>query len=139
MRDFDSELPEDRSIKIGGQVFHWRYPHWRDGALLFDQEMTEVQEAAKGADQNGDAKEFSFVADTETAIKRVPMFLENENDAQKRWKDLVARKTDPVPRHQIAQLYRYLVEVTSGFPTTQPSGSGSGDTTSEDSSTEGAS
>ena len=123
MRDFDSELVEDRSIKIGGQVFHWRYPHWKDGAELFDREMSEVSEAAE---QNGDAKEFSFVADT-------------ENDAHKRWKDLVARKTDPVPRHQIAQLYRYLVEVTSGFPTTQPSGSGSGDGSSEDSSTEGAS
>ena len=32
MRDFDSELEQDRSIKIGGQVFHWRYPHWKDGA-----------------------------------------------------------------------------------------------------------
>ena len=136
MRDFDSELVEDRSIKIGGQVFHWRYPHWKDGAELFDREMSEVSEAAE---QNGDAKEFSFVADTETAIKRVPMFLDTENDAHKRWKDLVARKTDPVPRHQITQLYRYLVEVTSGFPTTQPSGSGSGDGSSEDSSTEGAS
>ena len=136
MRDFDSELVEDRSIKIGGQVFHWRYPHWKDGAELFDREMSEVSEAAE---QNGDAKEFSFVADTETAIKRVPMFLDTENDAHKRWKDLVARKTDPVPRHQIAQLYRYLVEVTSGFPTTQPSDSGSGAGSSEDSSTEGAS
>jgi len=136
MRDFDSELEQDRSIKIGGQVFHWRYPHWKDGALLFDQEMTEGQQAAA---QNGETQEFSFVADTETAIKRVPMFLDTENDAHKRWKDLVARKTDPVPRHQIAQLYRYLVEVTSGFPTTQPSASGSGDGSSADSSTEGAS
>jgi len=135
MRDFDSELEQDRSIKIGGQVFHWRYPHWKDGALLFDEEMSQVQESS----QNGETQEFSFVADTETAIKRVPMFLDTENDAHKRWKDLVARKTDPVPRHQIAQLYRYFVEVTSGFPTTQPSGSGSGDGSSADSSTEGAS
>ena len=135
MRDFDSELEQDRSIKIGGQVFHWRYPHWKDGALLFDEEMSQVQESS----QNGETQEFSFVADTETAIKRVPMFLDTENDAHKRWKDLVARKTDPVPRHQIAQLYRYLVEVTSGFPTTQPSDSSSGDGSSEGSSPEGAS
>ena len=137
MRDFDSELVEDRSIKIGGQVFHWRYPHWKDGAELFDREMSEVSEAAE---QNGDAKEFSFVADTETAIKRVPMFLDPENDAHKRWEELVARKPPhAVPRHQIAQCYRFLVEVTSGFPTTLLSGSSSGDGSSDESSVEGES
>lgn len=140
-RDFDSELVEDREFRIGGQVFSWRYPHWKEGAELFDQEMQEVKEASDkdasdGAEQNG---AFSFVADTETAIKRIPMFLEPANDAHQRWKDLVARKTDPVPRHQIAQLYRWLVEVTSGFPTNSPSDSGSGGGSSEESSSEGAS
>lgn len=136
MRDWDSELVEDRSFKIGGQVFHWVYPHWKEGAKLFDDEMSEVKEAAES---NGDAKEFSFTADTETAIKRIPMFLEDENDAHTRFKDLMSRKTDPVPRHQIAQLYRWLVEVTSGFPTTPPSASTPGDGSSDDSSREGAS
>lgn len=136
MRDWDSELVEDRSFKIGGQVFHWVYPHWREGAKLFDSEMEEVKDAAES---NGEAKAFSFTADTETAIKRIPMFLDDENDAHTRFRDLMARKTDPVPRHQIAQLYRWLVEVTSGFPTTQPSESTPGDTNSEDSSKEGES
>jgi hypothetical protein len=135
-RDFDAELVEDREFRIGGQVFKWVYPHWKDGALLFDQEMTDVAQAADGAESNGS---FSFVADTETAIKRVPMFLDPAQESHKRWKELTSRKTDPVPRHQIAQLYRWLVEVTSGFPTAQPSDSSSGDGTSEGSSAEGAS
>lgn len=134
-RSFSKELEEDREFEIGGEVFEFVYPHWKDGALLFDNEMEAV---AEGVEQNGNAT-FSFVADTETAIEKVPMFLAPKNDAKKRWTALVNRKTDPVPRHQIAQLYRWLVEVTSGFPTTQPSESSSGDGTSADSSVEGAS
>lgn len=130
-RSFSKELEEDREFEVGGQVFHFIYPHWKDGALLFDQEMDEVKDATEGVESNGS---FSFVADTEIAIKRVPMFLDPEQDAHKRWKDLCARKTDPVPRHQIAQVYRWLVEVTSGFPTVPPSDSSSGDGTSEGSS-----
>lgn len=122
-REFSKELEEDREFEIGGQVFRWVYPHWKDGAKLFDDEMTAVKEAADGTEANG---AFSFVADTETAIRRVPMFLDPYNDSVKRWKDLMARKESPVPRHQIAQCYRWLVEVTSGFPTTQPSLSSSG-------------
>jgi len=133
-RSFSKELEEDREFEIGGQIFKFIYPHWKEGAELFDSEMEEVQAV------NGDTPAFSFVADTEIAIKRIPMFLDPENDALKRWKELVARKPPhAVPRHQIAQLYRWLVEVTSGFPTQQPSDSSSGDGTSEPSSVEGAS
>ena len=136
-REFSKELEEDREFEIGGQVFRFVYPHWKDGAKLFDDEMVAVQEAADG---NGDSNAaFSFVADTETAIKRVPMFLDEWNDSHKRWKDLTARKEAPVPRHQIAQLYRWLVEVTSGFPTTPQSPSTSGDTSNGDSSPAGES
>lgn len=134
LRQFSKELPEDREFEIGGEVFRFVYPYWKDGALLFDDEMEEVKQAADGAaEQNG---AFSFVADTETAIKRIPMFLDPVNDSHARFSTLVARKTDPIPRHQIAQLYRWLVEVTSGFPTTPPSDSSSGDGTSESSSPE---
>lgn len=122
MRDFDSELSEDRAFKIGGQVFYWKYPHWRVGAKLFDDEAEELKQLAS---ENGDAIEFSFVADTETAIKKIPEFLEDENDMKKRWTTLVNRKTDPVPRHQIVELYKWLVRVVSGFPTTPPSDSSS--------------
>lgn len=132
-REFSKELEEDREFEIGGHVFKFLYPHWKDGAKLFDDEMVAVQEAADG---NGDSNAaFSFVADTETAIKRIPMFLDPENDAHKRWKELTERKPPhAVPRHQIAQLYRWLVEVTSGFPTTPQSPSTSGDTSNGDSS-----
>jgi hypothetical protein len=133
LRSFSKELPEDREFELGGELFEFVYPHWRDGAKLFDQEMSQTE------DTNGDAPAFSFVADTETAIKRIPMFLNPKNDAHARFKRLVERKEDPVPRHQIAQAYRFLVEVTSGFPTGQPSDSSSGAGSNEDSSAEGES
>jgi hypothetical protein len=130
MRNFDEELIQDREFRIGGQIFQWRYPHWEVGAELFDDELKP--EAEEGAETNG---AFSFKADTELAIKNIPQFLEPEAEAHKRWRELAARKTDPIPRHQIIQLYRWLVQVTSGLPTTPPSdsepGGGDSDSSSE--------
>lgn len=136
LRSFSKELAEDREFEIGGEVFRFVYPHWKEGALLFDDEMEEVKATASGTSESNGA--FSFVADTETAIKRIPMMLDPDfNDAHARFEALVARKKDPVPRHQIAQAYRWLVEVTSGFPTTPPSDFSAGDGTSESSLPEG--
>ena len=118
-REFSKELAEDRQFEIGGELFEFRYPHWEETAGLFDEEVKPLTEA----DQNGD---FSFKADTEVAIKRIPIFLDPANDAHKRFGVLIKRKADPVPRHQIVQLYRWLLQVTSGLPTNPPSDSGSG-------------
>lgn len=127
IREFSKELAEDRDFEIGGEVFRWRYPHWTETAEIFDQEVTPEE-------QNGD---FSFKADTELAIKRIPTFLDPMNDSAKRWKALVARKESPVPRHQIVQLYRWLLQVTSGLPTNPPSDSESGGGNSDTSSPAG--
>lgn|SRR5512145_355391 len=127
-REFSKELAEDRDFEIGREVFTWRYPHWKETAALFDQEVTP----------NGDG-DFSFQADTELAIKRIPMFLEGGPAAKKRWEALVNRKEDPVPRHQIVQLYRWLLQVTSGLPTNPPSASDAGGGSTDTSSPAGSS
>lgn len=130
IREFSKELAEDRSFELGGELFEFRYPHWEEAADLFDAELKPSE--------NGDAGEFSFRADTELAIKKFPMFLDPKNDSHKRFKAMAARKTDPVPRHQIVQAYRWLVQVTSGLPTSPPSaseaGGGSDDTSSQEES-----
>lgn len=128
-REFSKELVEDRDFEIGREVFTWCYPHWEEAAGLFDEEMAPTE--------NGGAGEFSFKADTEMAIKRVPMFLPAED--AKRWQALVKRREEPVPRHQIVQLYRWLVQVTSGLPTNPPSESDSGGGDSGTPSEEGSS
>jgi hypothetical protein len=117
-RDWDAELIEDRSFKIGGELFEWIYPHWEIGARLFDDNL---EPAKKNGD--GDASEggFYFQADTQLAIDRIPLFLNPKNDAKARFKRLAARKEDAVPRHQFVQLYRWLVQVTGGLPTDPPS------------------
>ena len=127
-RDFDSELVQDREFRLGGEIFKFRYPYWEEAAELFDAEMQP--------DENGG---FSFRSDTELAIKRIPMFLDSGEEAHKRFKTLVTRKTNPVPRHQIVEVYRWLVQVTSGLPTSPPSESAPGGGTSDTSSEGGAS
>ena len=136
-RSFSKELEEDREFEIGGEVFKFVYPHWKEGAELFDRErQAYLKTQEEGAATNGS---FSFVSDTEAAIEQIPLFLDPAQDAHNRWAALVERKTDPVPRHQITDLAQWLVQVTSGFPTTQQPDSSSGDGTSEESSAEGAS
>jgi len=129
LREFSKELAEDRDFEFGGEVFKFRYPHWEEGAQLFDEDL-------EAADKNGN---FSWKADTELAIKRIPTFLDPANEAHERFQALVGRKTNPVPRHQIVELYRWLVRVTSDLPTQQPSVSGplagdSADSSAEESS-----
>jgi hypothetical protein len=136
MRKFSDELIQDREFEIGGELFEWIYPHWEIGSKLFDEELTP-------AETNGDTPAFSWVEDTQKAIDRIPSFLNPKNESAKRWKALMARKTDAVPRHQIAQLYRWLVQVTSDLPTTPPStpvvGGGDSETgSSEESSSQEA-
>ena len=127
LRKFSDELVQDREFEIGGELFRFRYPHWEEGAALFDEEATP----------EGNGK-FSFRADTEYAIKRIPTFLDPANDSHKRFTALVARKVDPVPRQQLVQLYLWLSQVTAGLPTTLPTapeaGGGETDTGSSDAS-----
>ncbi len=142
IRDFDAELVEDREIRIGGEVFEFIYPHWEIGAKIFDDELDPVE-----TNGDGEPVKFSWVANTQMAIDRVPMFLNPKQEAHKRWKALVARKVDAVPRFQISQMYNLLVQVTSNLPTSppssEPSDAGDGKTepvsSDESSSTEEAS
>ena len=112
LKEFSKELAEDRTFEFGGHVFKFRYPHWEEGAAIFDE---DTEPATNG--------NFTWKMDTELAIERIPTFLDPENDAHAEFKKIVARKTDPVPRHQIIDLYQWLVRITSGLPTEQPSAS----------------
>ena len=127
LRRWSDELIEDREFELGGELFTVAYPYWEQTAEIWDEDTTPSE--------NGDGV-FSFKADTELAIKRIPLFLDPANDSHERFKRLSERKTDPVPRHQFVQVYRWLFEITAGVPTRPPSesdsGGGSSDTPSEE-------
>lgn len=139
-RDWDAELVQERTFKIGGELFEWIYPHWEIGAKIFDGDLTKAE--------NGDGKQIGFwMNDTQTAISIIPLFLNPKNESHKRFKALVARKTDAVPRYQFSQLAAWLVEVTGGLPTNPSSseesddgaGNAEGSSSAESSSTEATS
>jgi hypothetical protein len=106
-REFSKELEEDRDFEIGGEVFSWTYPTWEQTASLYDEDL-------KPSD-NGDGS-FSFTDDTKFAIEKVKLFLDGP-DQRKRWDALTKRKAKPIPRHQIVQLYRWLIQEAGGNPT----------------------
>jgi hypothetical protein len=138
MREFSKELipKDDRTFEIGGEMFRWRYPFWQEYA---ERREADTQ-AVKAAQQNGDSEEeFTFVDLYQDYFNRIETFIDPENDGIARWKRLAKRKSDPVPAYQLPELYFWLLEVTSGRPTGQPSPSESGPGQTVSSSTEGSS
>ena len=133
MRRFSDELVEDREFELGGELFKWRYPHWTEGAAIMDE---AVEPSTNGDGQPKEDVGF-YHRDTEYAIERIPRMLDPVNDSHKRFKALVARKTDPVPRQSLVQTYVWLVQVTNGLPTSPPSVPGDGQETSGTSSPAG--
>jgi hypothetical protein len=119
LRSFTKELEEDREFEIGGETFQFRILHWTDAAALLDG-ADDTQPEGNG--------QISFRADTEFAIQDMPKYLDPADDSAKRWKALVARKTNPVPRHQIVQAYVFARTQSLGLPTTprQDSSGGGG-------------
>lgn len=112
---------QDREFEIAGEVFAWVYPYWEDIAAVFDQDTKQDEEAAK----NGDGLEVTVHQTIEDFIDRIQLFLEPES--KERWVALTKRKKNPIPHAQYAELYRWLLEVTSSpTPTEQPSPSEDG-------------
>ena len=112
-RDWDAELMEDRTFKMGGETFRWHELHYTEGSKLWVEYTTPAENGQRG-----------FLEDVEKAIEVIVRLLEPESKTA--FKKLMARKTDPVPRHQIIQLYHWLFSVVSGLPTEPPSDSGTG-------------
>ncbi len=110
MKRFTSASAEEREFEIGGIVFKWRYPYWEDIAEVFDRDTQEI------AETNGDA--LSVRKNIEDLQQRVELFL--EPDETKKWQELVHRREGPVPHAQYSELYRWLLEVTSGTHPTEP-------------------
>jgi len=100
---------EDREFEIAGELFRWIYPYWEDIAKVFDQDTTEDEPT------NGAAAKDPTVRDTiADYIDRIQLFIDPEfNDGITRWKALAKRKKNPIPHAQFAELYRWLLEVSS--------------------------
>lgn len=107
-------VEEDREFEIGGEVFKWVYPYWEDIATVFDKDAKEIADAK-------DDTPFSVRATIADFIERIELFLDPENDSINRWRQLTKRKKNPVPHSQYAQLYTWLLEVTSAPHPIEPS------------------
>jgi hypothetical protein len=135
VKSFSQDLAEDREFEIGGEVFRWRYPHWEETAAIYDEDLELLKEIEGQTNGDGPTTK-QAVAMTQ---KRIQIFIDPAQDAIKRFQALTKRKTDPVPLFQYGELYRWLLEVTSGRPTNQPSDSEPGAGTTEASSADASS
>lgn len=118
-------VEQDREFEIAGELFKWVYPYWEDIASVFDGDVAELSA------ENGEEKDPTVKETIGDFIKRIELFIDPEfNDGITRWRALSKRKKNPVPHSQYAELYRWLLEVTSlPTPTEQPSPSEDGQLT----------
>lgn len=103
-------VADDREFEIGGEVFKWVYPYWEDIADVFDvdEDETSIDNSVRGT-----------IADL---IERIKIFIDPDfNDGVTRWTALSKRRKDPIPHSQYAELYRWLLEVTSDPHPSEPS------------------
>lgn len=132
MKRFSDDLvdAEDREFEIGGELFKWRYPHWEELAVILDEDVAALRNGGEPAD-------LTTKVVIEDNIKKILVFVDSVEGAHKRFRDLAKRKENPIPLQMFSQVYRWLLEVSSGRPTEQPSDlePGAGDT--EASSSEG--
>lgn len=97
-------VAQDREFEIAGEVFTWIYPYWEDIADVFDRDSGE----AEGEDGEIDTSVKSTISDF---IDRIQLFIEPSQREQ--WVALTRRRNNPIPHSQYAELYRWLLEVTS--------------------------
>jgi hypothetical protein len=102
---------QDREFEIGGEVFEWVYPYWEDIAEVFDKDASE--------DEDGNVADITVRDTIGDFIQRIQLFL--EADQRERWVALTKRKKNPIPHAQYAELYRWLLEITSLPTPTEPS------------------
>jgi hypothetical protein len=72
----------------------------------------------------------------EQTIDRVNLFL--TDGSKEKWGEVAHRREDPLPLFQISELYRWLLEISSGRPTQSLSDSEAGAGSSEPSSPDGS-
>ena len=122
-------VEDDREFEVVGEVFKWVYPHWEDIAAMFDRDSAE-------ATTNGNEPETMRVAIGDL-IERIAMFIDPDyNNGRERWFELTKRRQNPVPHSMFPELYRWLLEATSGrYPTPPSSDSADGQPTTVATST----
>src|SRR5262245_2222585 len=109
MKDFDEELVEDRTFKLAGETFTWKYIR---PETLFN--LADDLQKQNGANDGG----------LSLLDAQVTIFL-NEGDLD-RWKSLRERDENPVTLGQLTTLVEWLVEAQSGRPTETPAPSVTG-------------
>lgn len=106
-------VEQDREFEIAGEIFKWVYPYWEDIADVFDKDSVEME-------TNGDAP-LTVRGTISDFIERIELFIDPEfNDGRNRWKALAKRKKNPIPHSQFAELYSWLLGVTSETHPTEP-------------------
>ena len=113
MEEFSKRTITDRRFEIGGVVLEWQYPQFDD---LFD--LYADDEAAVG---NGNVTTAEDVrAQYHRRVKQIEVFL--IEDSVEPWRQVVARKEDPIPPFLIGEVWTWLNEVATNRPTQPPSG-----------------
>ena len=113
MKKFSDARAQDRDFEFLGELFKYKLVHWSVITSIVD-------------DGGKNGKDPTATEQVQELIDLIPDFLDEDNDGPARMKALLGGKDKPVPIGQVNALYEWLLEVTSGRPTEQPSPSPGG-------------
>lgn len=125
MKDFDEARDErksaDRAFRFGGETF-----------VMKATVRPEVMVGYESINTDTDALVALSIIDD-----MVISFIEGGEDAERRYRAVRAREEDAISMDDLNALVEWLISEQTGRPTSAPSASSGGRTTTEDSSTDG--
>lgn len=115
MKKFSDELASDREFEFMGELFKYKFVHWRTAT---DNVQRARDEAARREKEKATP---TATEDFEWTIREISQYIDSDNDGPQRMEKLLNNGDErPVPIGQVNELYTWLLEVSAGRPTEQP-------------------
>lgn len=121
IKSFSEDIPDERTFELAGKTYTWKIPFWEDMATIFDESLAELKEARS----ENDKTELTTKGAIEDLIQRIKTMLEPES--AERFHEAAYGRDNPIAIRQFNEVYRWLLEVTSGRPTIPSSDLAGGD------------
>lgn len=120
-KDFDALLEENRTFRVNGQTFTWRYVGWREFAQWVDSSLEDEEEPAEEEPKEGEEEKEpetpKLEESLEGVVKRISRYLIPED--VERFEALAMSEDSKIPWVVLTELRDWIQEVQTNLPTNE--------------------